>query len=146
MAELTGKDEAEITKELSGVIYLDPETRTWQTADEYCSGNVREKLRLAQAAAAEDETFTVNVDALQAVQPKDLDASEIDVRLGATWLPTEDIEAFMYELLSTEEYMKRRLKVSFSRFTAEWSISNKSVLSRNDVRRMKPTARRGKRV
>ena len=133
MAELTGKDEAEITKELSGVIYLDPETRTWQTADEYCSGNVREKLRLAQAAAAEDETFTVNVDALQAVQPKDLDASEIDVRLGATWLPTEDIEAFMYELLSTEEYMKRRLKVSFSRFTGEWSISNKSVLSRNDV-------------
>ena len=133
MAELTGKDETEITKELSGVIYLDPETRTWQTADEYCSGNVREKLRLAQAAAAEDETFTVNVDALQAVQPKDLDASEIDVRLGATWLPTEDIEAFMYELLSTEEYMKRRLKVSFSRFTGEWSISNKSVLSRNDV-------------
>ena len=133
MAELTGKDEAGITKELSGVIYLDPETRTWQTADEYCSGNVREKLRLAQAAAAEDEAFTVNVDALQAVQPKDLDASEIDVRLGATWLPTEDIEAFMYELLSTEEYMKRRLKVSFSRFTGEWSISNKSVLSRNDV-------------
>ena len=133
MAELTGKDEAEITKELSGVIYLDPETRTWQTADEYCSGNVREKLRLAQAAAAEDEAFTVNVDALQAVQPKDLDASEIDVRLGATWLPTEDIEAFMYELLSTEDYMKHRLKVSFSRFTGEWSISGKSVLSRNDV-------------
>ena len=127
MAELTGKDEAGITKELSGVIYLDPETRTWQTADEYCSGNVREKLRLAQAAAAEDEAFTVNVDALQAVQPKDLDASEIDVRLGATWLPTEDIEAFMYELLSTEEYMKRRLKVRFSRFTGEWSISTKSV-------------------
>ena len=133
MAELTGKDEAEITKELSGVIYLDPETRTWQTADEYCSGNVREKLRLAQAAAAEDEAFTVNVDALQAVQPKVLDASEIDVRLGATWLPTEDIEAFMYELLSTEEYMKRQIKVSFSRFTGEWSISGKSVLSSNDV-------------
>ena len=80
MAELTGKNEDAITKELTGVIYLDPESQTWQTADEYLSGNVREKLRTAQAAAKENMVFMPNVDALQAVQPKDLDASEIDVR------------------------------------------------------------------
>ena len=89
------------------MIYLDPESQTWQTADEYLSGNVREKLRTAQAAAKENMVFMPNVDALQAVQPKDLDASEIDVRLGATWISPKDIDAFMYELFSTQEYMKR---------------------------------------
>lgn len=74
-----------------------------------------------------------NVDALQAVQPKDLDASEIDVRLGATWISPKDIDAFMYELFSTQEYMKRYIQVNFSQFTGEWNISGKTLLSRNDV-------------
>ena len=133
MAELTGKNEDAITKELTGVIYLDPESQTWQTADEYLSGNVREKLRTAQAAAKENMVFMPNVDALQAVQPKDLDASEIDVRLGATWISPKDIDAFMYELFSTQEYMKRYIQVNFSQFTGEWNISGKTLLSRNDV-------------
>ena len=77
--------------------------------------------------------FKPNVDAQQAVQPKDLDASEIDVRLGATWISPKDIDAFMYELFSTQEYMKRYIQVNFSQFTGEWNISGKTLLSRNDV-------------
>ena len=84
MARLTGKAEDEIIADLQGVIFLDPLEQTWQTADEYLSGNVRAKLRVAQTAAESDPSFAVNVEALQAAQPKDLDASEIDVRLGTT--------------------------------------------------------------
>ena len=86
MARLTGKAEDEIVADLQGVIFLDPLEQTWQTADEYLSGNVRAKLRVAQTAAESDSSFAVNVEALQAAQPKDLDASEIDVRLGTTWV------------------------------------------------------------
>ena len=133
MAELIGKNEDAITKELTGVIYLDPESQTWQTADEYLSGNVREKLRTAQAAAKENMVFMPNVDALQAVQPKDLDASEIDVRLGATWISPKDIDAFMYELFSTQEYMKRYIQVNFSQFNLKQMAQTLNYLSENNL-------------
>ena len=137
MARLTGKAEDEIVADLQGVIFLDPLEQTWQTADEYLSGNVRAKLRVAQTAAESDSSFAVNVEALQAAQPKDLDASEIDVRLGTTWVDKAYIQRFMIELLGIPYYERRRIHVNYAPQTAEWSIDGKSLLSENVNNHMK---------
>ncbi len=142
MARLTGKAEDEIVADLQGVIFLDPLEQTWQTADEYLSGNVRAKLRVAQTAAESDSSFAVNVEALQAAQPKDLDASEIDVRLGTTWVDKAYIQRFMIELLGISYYERRRIHVNYAPQTAEWSIDGKSLLSENVNNHMKYGTRR----
>ena len=142
MARLTGKAEDEIVADLQGVIFLDPLEQTWQTADEYLSGNVRAKLRVAQTAAESDSSFAVNVKALQAAQPKDLDASEIDVRLGTTWVDKAYIQRFMIELLGIPYYERRRIHVNYAPQTAEWSIDGKSLLSENVNNHMKYGTRR----
>ena len=142
MARLTGKAEDEIVADLQGVIFLDPLEQTWQTADEYLSGNVRAKLRVAQTAAESDPSFAVNVEALQAAQPKDLDASEIDVRLGTTWVDKACIQRFMIELLGIPYYEQRRIHVNYAPQTAEWSIDGKSLLSENVNNHMKYGTRR----
>ena len=142
MARLTGKAEDEIVADLQGVIFLDPLEQTWQTADEYLSGNVRAKLRVAQTAAESDSSFAVNVEALQAAQPKNLDASEIDVRLGTTWVDKAYIQRFMIELLGILYYEQRRIHVNYAPQTAEWSIDGKSLLSENVNNHMKYGTRR----
>ena len=142
MARLTGKAEDEIVADLQGVIFLDPLEQTWQTADEYLSGNVRAKLRVAQTTAESDPSFAVNVEALQAAQPKDLDASEIDVRLGTTWVDKAYIQRFMIELLGIPYYEQRRIHVNYAPQTAEWSIDGKSLLSENVNNHMKYGTRR----
>ena len=103
------------------------------TADEYLSGNVRRKLRQAQRAAEQDPSFAVNVEALTAAQPKDLDASEIEVRLGATWIDKEYIQQFMYETFDTPFYLQRSIEVHYTPFTAEWQISGKNAVGQNNV-------------
>ena len=134
MCELTGKTEEEIFADLKGVIFLNPmhgygnsTLAKYLMADEYLSGNVREKLALARKSAElYPEDYTVNVEALERVQPKDLTASEIAVRLGATWLPTEIVEQFMFEFLGTPRYAQWNIKVHFSAYTGEWNIEGKS--------------------
>ena len=134
MCELTGKTEEEIFADLKGVIFLNPmygygnsTQAKYLMADEYLSGNVREKLVLARKSAElYPEEYTVNVEALERVQPKDLTASEIAVRLGATWLPTEIVEQFMFEFLGTPRYAQWNIKVHFSAYTGEWNIDGKS--------------------
>ncbi len=134
MAELTGKSVEEVTDELNGVIFRVPDSdNEFVTADEYLSGNVRTKLKEARAAAALNPAFAVNVTALEAAQPTDLEASEIDIRLGATWVPKEYIREFMYELLSTPGYLRRAINVNFSAYTAEWNITGKNVVSTTNV-------------
>ena len=139
MSELTGKTSDELAAELQGVIFRVPGqvekdgTPHYVTADEYLSGNVRRKLRQAQRAAQQDPSFAVNVEALTAAQPKDLDASEIEVRLGATWIDKEYIQQFMYETFDTPFYLQRNIEVNYSSFTAEWQITGKSSVSQNNV-------------
>ena len=139
MSELTGKTGDELAAELQGVIFRVPGqvekdgTPHYVTADEYLSGNVRRKLRQAQRAAQQDPSFAVNVEALTAAQPKDLDASEIEVRLGATWIDKEYIQQFMYETFDTPFYLQRNIEVNYSSFTAEWQITGKSSVSQNNV-------------
>ena len=139
MSELTGKTSDELAAELQGVIFRVPGqleqdgTPHYVTADEYLSGNVRRKLRQAQRAAQQDPSFAVNVEALTAAQPKDLDASEIEVRLGATWIDKEYIQQFMYETFDTPFYMQRNIQVNYTPFTAEWQITGKSSISQNNV-------------
>lgn len=133
MSQLTGKNESELIQELQGVIYKDPVIGEWQTADEYLSGNVRRKLRQAQKAAAEDPAYQINAEALKAAQPKDLEASEIEVRLGATWIDKFYIQQFMYETLNTPMYLRNRITVNYSKFTAEWCITSKNAVPSNDV-------------
>ncbi len=133
MAQLTGKDESELIRELRGVIYKDPVANTWQTADEYLSGNVRRKLRQAKKAAEQDSSYQINVEALTAAQPKDLDASEIEVRLGATWIDRSYIQQFMLETLNTPYYLRHIITVNYSPATAEWFITSKSRIPNNDV-------------
>ena len=134
MMELSGKSENEIFEDLKGVIFLNPlyeygnsyEPKYLMT-DEYLSGNVREKLRIAKnSAELYPEDYKVNVEALQKVQPKDLTASEISVRLGATWLPPDDVQEFIFHLLETPRYAQWNIKVHFSPFTSEWNIEGKS--------------------
>ena len=134
MMELSGKSENEIFEDLKGVIFLNPLYEygnsyepKYLMADEYLSGNVREKLRIAKnSAELYPEDYKVNVDALQKVQPKDLTASEISVRLGATWLPPDDVQEFIFHLLETPRYAQWNIKVHFSPFTSEWNIEGKS--------------------
>ena len=130
MAGLTGKAENVLADELTGAIFRLPEAPdTFATADEYLSGNVREKLRAARTAALQDDQFAVNVQALENAQPKDLDASEIDVRLGATWLDPATIQQFMVETFSVPYRFRDIVQVRFSPMTAEWNISGKTRLS-----------------
>ena len=139
MSQLTGKTKEALAGELQGVIFRVPGqleqdgTPHYVTADEYLSGNVRRKLRQAQRAAQQDPVYAVNVEALTAAQPKDLDASEIEVRLGATWIDKEYIQQFMYETFNTPFYLQRSIEVNYSSFTAEWQIKGKSSVSYNDV-------------
>ena len=133
MSQLTGKSEDDIIDELNGVIFLDPVYGDWQTADEYLSGNVRQKLREAENAAIDSPGYLPNVEALRAAQPKDLDASEIEVRLGATWIDKKYIQQFMFELLEPPLYARRSLEVNYSEFTAEWNISGKNSIPYNDI-------------
>ena len=133
MMELSGKSENEIFEDLKGVIFLNPLYEygnsyepKYLMADEYLSGNVREKLRIAKnSAELYPEDYKVNVEALQKVQPKDLTASEISVRLGATWLPPDDVQEFIFHLLETPRYAQWNIKVHFSPFTSEWNIEGK---------------------
>ena len=140
MAELLGApgEYEPIIQALHGVIFKDPMApddldQGWQTADEYLSGNVRDKLRVARLAAEKDAAFAVNVEALEKAQPKDLDASEIDVRLGATWIDPKYIQQFMVETFDTPFYLRRYIQVQYAKVTAEWRISGKSDISYNDV-------------
>ena len=138
MAQLTGKPMEEIAVELSGVIFKDPAygddpLSGWQTADEYLSGKVRQKLREAQRAAQRDPAYLPNVEALKAAQPKDLDASEIEVRLGATWIDKEYIRQFMYETFDTPRYLRGTIDVNYAAFTAEWQITGKTSISYNNI-------------
>lgn len=134
MCELTGKSEQEIFEELKCVIFLNPEYTSeygheekYLTSDEYLSGNVRQKLELAKRTAKlYPEDYNINVEMLEKVQPQDLSASEISVRLGATWLPPDDVQNFIFELLQTPRYAQWNIKVHYSEYTAEWNIENKN--------------------
>ena len=132
LCSLTGKSVEEVEQELKGVIFRLPESEGMEqprfvSEDEYLSGNVRKKLRAAKLAAEISEVYQSNVEALEKVQPKDLTASEISVRLGATWIPEEDIAEFMFELLQTPNYSQWKIKVHFSRHTGDWNVEGKSV-------------------
>lgn len=139
MAELLGRkgEESEIAKALNGIIFHDPqatdEQSAWKTADKYLSGNVRDKLRAAELAYQKDATYSANVKALKQAQPKDLTASEIDVRLGATWIDKSYIEQFMYETFHTPHYQRNHIRVSFAAVTGEWQISSKNTIYGGDV-------------
>ena len=141
MAELLGTpgEYGRITTELSGAIFKDPAADPtdpeagWQMADEYLSGDVRAKLRMAQFAAETNPEFVVNVDALTKAQPKDLEASEIDVRLGATWLAPEIIQKFMTETFQIPYYLRHAVKVRYSPYTAEWRVEGKTATGRSDI-------------
>ena len=133
MAQLSGKSQDELIDELNGVIFLDPTRGNWQTADEYLSGNVRQKLRQAEAAAVDAPGYAPNVEALRQAQPRDLDASEIEVRLGATWIDPSYIREFMWETFETPFYQQRMIDVNYSAFTAEWNIRNKNAVSYSNI-------------
>lgn len=127
MSKLTNKTQEELIKELENVIYKVPmEDNKYVTADEYLSGNVREKLKIAEALVETQPELKINVDALKQVIPKDLTASEIGIKLGATWIPTEIIEKFVYELLDTPNTSQWNIKVKFYKNTSEWYITNKN--------------------
>ena len=133
MSKLTGKSHDELINELNGVIFLDPVRGEWQTADEYLSGNVRQKLREAEQAAQDSPGYLPNVEALRQAQPRDLDASEIEVRLGATWIDPAYIREFMWETFETPFYQQRMIDVTYSAFTAEWNIRNKNAVSYSNI-------------
>ncbi|MBR3861706.1 MAG: DEAD/DEAH box helicase family protein [Oscillospiraceae bacterium] len=146
-ALLGGQDKIpQIVEDLRGVLFKDPSTgpldyaeggehwaKGWQTADEYLSGNVRRKLRQARRAAEQYPEFRVNVEALEKAQPRDLEASEIEVRLGTTWIDKSYIQEFMYDLLDTPFYLQRRIQVHYSPYTAEWQIEGKSNIPSNNI-------------
>ena len=128
MAELCGKTEQEVTEELAGVIFRNPVTQVWVTADEYLSGNVREKLETAETFAANHPEYQVNVEYLKRVQPKDLNASEIEVRLGANWIKAEYITDFMEQVFKTPSYyIGSSIKATYSEISGAWNISGKSL-------------------
>ena len=128
MASLCGRTEEEIIDELRGVIFLDPTSSEWQTSDEYLSGNVREKLRTAEKAAESDPQYSVNAEYLKRVQPKDLDASEIEVRLGATWIDPQYIDRFIRDVFHTDFWMiGRTIKTQYSKVSVQWNIQGKSA-------------------
>ena len=133
MSRLCGKSETEIAAELSGVIFRVPGEERYATADEYLSGNVREKLCEAEAAAKDDASYNINVDALKAAQPRELTAAEIDVRLGATWIEPRYIEQFMVETFQPTYWASRSMSVNYSPYTSEWRIEDKSAVGAADV-------------
>ena len=133
MAKLCGKSEDEVAAELQGVIFRVPGTDHYITADEYLSGNVREKLREAEAAAKNDTAFNINVEALRAAQPRELTASEIDVRLGATWIEPQYIRQFIDETFKPSFWASQNIKVHYSPVTGEWRVEGKSAVGANDV-------------
>ncbi len=124
MGKLTGKTEEQLTEDLAGIIFFNPSSEQYETADEYLSGDVRWKLRLLKEI--DNPKYAANMEALEKVQPNDLTASEIDVRLGATWIPPEDIQHFVIELLKPAYYASSKIKVHYSRLTAQWNISGKT--------------------
>ena len=126
MINLTGKTEEQLVKELEGSIYKDPMLEIYVTSDEYLSGNVREKLKIAKQFAESNSEYEINVKALESVKIKDLSASEISVRLGATWIPTKYIQQFIFELLEPSYRTKQYVDVNYSQYTSEWSITGKS--------------------
>ena len=138
MSELTGKREENVTKELVGVIFQNPVTEKWETADEYLSGNVREKLATAKVFAENHPEYAMNVTALEGVQPKELDASEIEVRIGATWIDTKYIEDFMSETFETPEYLFNRnvMGVQYSDVTGQWNVKGKNADHGNTLANM----------
>ena len=129
MSELTGKSEEDVAKELAGIIFQNPVTEKWETADEYLSGNVREKLATARIFAENRPEFAINVTALEGVQPKELDASEIEVRIGATWIDPKYIEDFMRETFETPDYLFGRnlVGVQYSDVTGQWNVKGKNA-------------------
>ncbi|MGO5231488.1 DEAD/DEAH box helicase family protein [Thermoguttaceae bacterium LCP21S3_D4] len=129
MSELTGKSEEDVAKELAGIIFQNPVTEKWETADEYLSGNVREKLATARVFAENRPEFAINVTALKGVQPKELDASEIEVRIGATWIEPKYIEDFMRETFETPDYLFDRnlVGVQYSDVTGQWNVKGKNA-------------------
>ena len=127
MSNLTGKTEEQLIKELEGSIYKDPMLDKYVTADEYLSGNIREKLKIAQEFSKNNIEYEINVKALESVKIKDLSASEISVRLGATWIPTNYIEQFMFELLETPTYNRKDINVNYSNYTSDWNITGKNI-------------------
>ena len=129
MSELTGKSEEDVAKELAGIIFQNPVTEKWETADEYLSGNVREKLATARVFAENRPEFAINVTALEGVQPKELDASEIEVRIGATWIDPKYIEDFMRETFETPDYLFDRnlVGVQYSDVTGQWNVKGKNA-------------------
>ena len=129
MSELTGKSEEDVAKELAGIIFQNPVTEKWETADEYLSGNVREKLATARVFAENRPEFAINVTALEGVQPKELDASEIEVRIGATWIEPKYIEDFMRETFETPDYLFDRnlVGVQYSDVTGQWNVKGKNA-------------------
>ena len=128
MAELSGKTESEVTEELAGVIFKNPLTDQWEASDEYLSGNVREKLEIAKQFAENNPEYEINVQALTRVQPKDLEASEIEVRLGATWVDPVYITEFMGELFHTpKNFLGRQIDVKYAKINGQWNISGKNA-------------------
>lgn len=127
MSKLTGKTEEQLIKDLEGSIFKDPMLEKYVTADEYLSGNIREKLKIAKEFAENNPEYEINIKSLESVIPKDLSASEISVRLGATWIPPRYIEEFIFELLETPSYNRDDIRVNYSNYTSDWSISGKNV-------------------
>ena len=127
MSNLTGKTKEQLVKELEGSIYKEPMLDKYVTADEYLSGNIREKLKIAQEFSKNNIEYEINVKALESVKIKDLSASEISVRLGATWIPTNYIEQFMFELLETPTYNRKDINVNYSNYTSDWNITGKNI-------------------
>lgn len=127
MSKLTGKAEEQLIKDLEGSIFKDPMLEKYVTADEYLSGNIREKLKIAKEFAENNPEYEINIKSLESVIPKDLSASEISVRLGATWIPPRYIEEFIFELLETPSYNRDDIRVNYSNYTSDWSISGKNV-------------------
>lgn len=146
MSNLCGKSAEKITEELTGVIFKNPNTQEWETADEYLSGNVREKLRIAEKAAESEDIYKNNAEALENVQPKKLDASEIEIRLGTMWIPLEVYDQFMRETFQPSQYIKNIIKLRYSEYTGEWNIEGKnvdgSILSTNTYGTKRATAYR----
>ena len=127
MAKLTNKTQEELVKELDGIIYKLPmENNRYVTSDEYLSGNIREKLKMAEASVGMHPEFATNIEALKKVMPKDLTANEIGIKLGATWIPTDIIDSFMYELLETPNHAQWNMKVKFSEYNSQWYITSKN--------------------
>lgn len=127
MSKLTNKTQEELVKELDGIIYKLPmENNKYVTSDEYLSGNIREKLKMAEASVGMHPEFATNIEALKQVMPKDLTANEIGIKLGATWIPTEIIDNFMYELLETPNHAQWNMKVKFSEYNSQWYITSKN--------------------